>query len=68
MIFVARWLKQRWRFLLILLTPLVLLPIPIVGNSPVCGRISSALAFFNRFVLASEMWIYCTDSNYLLDF
>ncbi|CAF1115683.1 unnamed protein product [Adineta steineri] len=42
------WLKQRWRLLLILLTPLVLLPIPIIGKSSQarCGYIVLILTVY----------------------
>ncbi|CAF3580390.1 unnamed protein product [Adineta steineri] len=42
------WLKQRWRLLLILLTPLVLLPIPIIGKSSQarCGYIVLILTIY----------------------
>ncbi|CAF1183564.1 unnamed protein product [Adineta steineri] len=42
------WLKQRWRLLLVLLTPLVLLPIPIIGKSSQarCGYIVLILTVY----------------------
>ncbi|CAF1592513.1 unnamed protein product, partial [Adineta ricciae] len=42
------WIKQRWRLLLVFLTPLILLPIPLVGNSSQarCGYIVLILTIF----------------------
>jgi hypothetical protein len=64
MISIGQWLKPRWRLLLVLLTPLVLLPLPILGNSPVCYCFK--VFFWIIFFLASKMWIYCTNSNCIL--
>ncbi|UJR20089.1 hypothetical protein I4U23_023221 [Adineta vaga] len=42
------WLKQRWRLLLVLLTPLILLPLPIIGKSSQarCGYIVLILTIY----------------------
>ncbi|CAF2992535.1 unnamed protein product [Rotaria socialis] len=48
MIHILNWLKPRWRFLIVLLTPLVFLPIPLIGKSSQarCGYIVIILTIY----------------------
>jgi len=64
---ILTWIKLRWRLLFLILVPLVLLPLPLVGKTPVCFLFLWEL-IFNNFLLASKMWLYCPYSYYLLDF
>lgn len=64
---ILTWIKLRWRLLFIIIVPLVLLPLPLVGQTPVCFLFLWEL-IFNNFLLASKMWLYCPYSYYLLDF
>ncbi|UJR22011.1 hypothetical protein I4U23_025078 [Adineta vaga] len=45
---ILKWFKQRWRLLVVILTPLILLPIPLVGNSTQarCGYVVLILTIF----------------------
>ncbi|CAF4666911.1 unnamed protein product, partial [Rotaria magnacalcarata] len=48
MIHILNWLKPRWRLLIVLLTPLVFLPIPLIGKSSQarCGYIVIILTIY----------------------
>ncbi|CAF1241276.1 unnamed protein product [Adineta steineri] len=48
MVRIINWCKPRWRLLIVLLTPLVLLPIPLIGKSPQarCGYIVLILTIY----------------------
>jgi len=56
------WIQQRWRLLFVILTPLILLPLPIVHNSLVYYIFFFKEFIFNNFILASKMWLSCTYS------
>ncbi|CAF3934021.1 unnamed protein product [Adineta steineri] len=45
---IITWLKQRWRLLLVILTPLVLLPLPMLINNPQgrCGYVVIILSIY----------------------
>lgn len=58
-------IKRWWRLSLILLTPLILLPLPLVVNTIVSINFCIILWLF-EYLLASTMRLHCTSSYYLL--
>ena len=64
---VRRWIVARWRLLMVLLTPLVLLPLPVIETSTVCHELVRERVLLSMLVvLASTMWLRRTDSHHLL--
>lgn len=63
---VFTWVKERWRLLFIILVPLLLLPLPVVHNTPV-GLLFIHHCHSDHPFVGRKMWIYCTHPHFVLD-